>query len=214
MKRDSRKISAIYTGSLLAISILLFIFFIAVLLLRYEDLISWIVRELKKPELDSLLRNKVLTPVKFRFLQKISLIALFVLPLIVFVFFKIKNLLLKKIRSLLEIFRGSLSSWIRVFASQTKPEKIAFFTALFLIFLRSLYYILTRDLQYDEMWSYNYFTASPFYFTFFNWLPLPGKIQIRLPVLLGGLAACSFLYYYLLKYFKLAFPALAAMILF
>ena len=229
MKRDSRKISVIYTGFLLLISISLFIILTAVLFLHYEELIPWIVLKLKKPELEALLRNRVLTPAKFHLLQKISLAGLIALPLLVFIFYRIKNKLLQRIIFLLQIFRGAISTWKRIFSAQTKPEKISFYAALLLIFGRSLYYILTRDLQYDEMWSYNYYTASPFYFSlfmynnyplyelsthFFNWLPFPGQINMRLPVLIVGLVSCSLLYFYLLKSLKNQFPALAGMILF
>jgi hypothetical protein len=229
MNRVSRKISAIYTGFLFAISISIFIVLITVLLLHYEGLIHWIIQKLRKPELEVLLRNRVFTPAKFRIVQNISLAGLIALPLLVFVFIKMKNRLLERIFFLLQIFRGAFSSWNKVFASQSRLEKISFYTALLLIAVRSIFYILTRDLQYDEMWSYNYYTASPFYFSFlmynnyplyeiathlFNWLPFSGKINIRLPVFIAGLGACSVLYFYLLKFFKNPFPALAAMILF
>ena len=229
MNRVSRKISAIYTGFLFAISISIFIVLITVLLLHYEDLIHWIIQKLRNPELEVLLRNKVLTPAKFHIAQNISLAGLIALPLLVFVFIKMKNRLLQRIFFLLQIFRGAFSSWNKVFGSQSRLEKISFYTALLLISVRSIFYILTRDLQYDEMWCYNYYTASPFYFSFilynnyplyeisthlFNWLPFSGKINIRLPVFIAGLGACSVLYFYLLKFFKNPFPALAAMILF
>jgi len=229
MKRVSRKISAIYTGFLLLIFAGVSILLLRIQFLHYEELISWIVVQLKKPELDGLLRNRALTYAKFRLLQKTALAGLILLPFCFIFLYAGRKLFIPWILYILQTICGAFSSLAGLFRRHSKTEKISFFTVLFLIFGRSVFYIISRDLQYDEMWSYNYYSASPFYFSFFmynnyplyeisthlfTWLPFPGKINIRLPVLMAGLMACSLFYFYLYAHFKKHIPALAGMILF
>ena len=103
--------------------------------------------------------------------------------------------------------RKAFDSWIHFFRLQSRKEKIIFCLVLSAITCRSIFYILNRDLQYDEMWSYNYYTSTPFYFNFFmynnyplyeltthffHWLPFPQKINMRLPVLITGMLPLRF----------------------
>jgi hypothetical protein len=229
MKMVSRKISAFYTGSLIFISTFLFLLFCGILFIHYDPLVSWVILKLKKPELEGLLRHRAFTYKKFRLLQHIALAGFFVLPVFVFIFHKTRSVVLRRIVFIFYTVRDAIFSWIFFFRQHTKKEKILFFLILFSVFVKSCYYIINRDLQYDEMWSYNYFTASPFYFGFFmynnyplyelsthffHWLPFPEKINIRLPVLITGTLACVILYYYLFRLFKKQFPALMGIILF
>ncbi|MFI5124943.1 MAG: hypothetical protein ACHQDF_06430 [Chitinophagales bacterium] len=229
MKMVSKKISAIYTGSLILISCIISTILIALLLIRYDQLIPWITVEINKPEIASLLREKALTFEKFHDLQKLSLTGLFLLPPLFYLFHKFRGLLLNSILLISGSIRKAFAGVIAACRAHSKRERIIFLTVLFLIFLRSLGYIIFWDLQYDEMWAYNYFTASPFYFSFFmysnyplyeisthlfKWLPFPEKINIRLPVLIMGLMSAALLYSCLFRLFKKQLPALAGMVLF
>ena len=217
-----------YTGILLLMSTCICFLLIRVLLLDYQALVPWIVQQLKKPELEGLLRDRALTPGKFRLLQKISMAGLILWPFIAFFFYRKKQLFIGWISRFLQILCGKLSACAALFRLHSKWEKTSFLLVLFLICGRSLLYILNRDLQYDEMWSYNYYSASPFYFPvfmysnyplyeisthFFSWLPFPIKINIRLPALFAGLMACSLFYFYLYSFVRNQIPALTGMVL-
>ena len=114
-----------------------------------------------------------------------------------------------------------------IFRNSTKAEKRLLITVMLILIVRSVYYILNWDLQYDEMWSYNYFTSRPSYLTFFmynnyplyelstaifKWLPFEMKINLRLPVLIAGLITCLILYACLKAYFNSQRVAMAGMI--
>src|SRR5947209_1460769 len=82
---------------------------------------------------------------------------------------------------------------------------IVFVCALFIIVVVSVYRMVTAYPTYDEMWSYNYYTDHPFYYSFFTYnnyplfelsthlfkgLPLPMKVNLRLSPLMAGICAC------------------------
>jgi hypothetical protein len=118
---------------------------------------------------------------------------------------------------------------ILVFKNSSKKENTIFCVLLAIIFLRALYYIIITDLQYDEMWCYNYYTSRPFYLTIFsyanyplyelvthvsNWLPFSAKINLRLPVLFAGIFSCVIIYACTKKITNNFLTALACMLLF
>jgi hypothetical protein len=94
MKMVSRKITAIYTGSLIFISAILLIICCGIQFIHYDQLISLIVLKLKKPELEGLLRSRAFTDDKFRLLQKLMRAGLFVVPVIIFILYKTKSSIL------------------------------------------------------------------------------------------------------------------------
>ena len=78
-----------------------------------------------------------------------------------------------------------------------------FIALLVFISAKGLWYIIYIPLQYDEVWTYNYYIGNSFwqsfllpqnhiFFTavawFFHWLPVDPQISIRLPNLFAGLA--------------------------
>ncbi|MFI5192558.1 MAG: hypothetical protein ACHQD7_00825 [Chitinophagales bacterium] len=229
MKMAAKKISALYTGFLILITLAIITLALVVRFIGYDQLVVWIVHQINKPETASLLRNQAFTFQKFRLLQKISFLALFLFPLIAFLLYAFRYAILKRIRFILESIHKEIKVPPAIYREHSRKERIIFFSLLFLIMLKSLYYLITRDLQYDEMWSYNYFTAPPFYFPLFmynnyplyemathlfKWLPFPAKINIRLPVLIMGLLSVTLLYSCLYRYFKKSLPAVAGVILF
>ncbi len=216
----------------------IFVFLFAVLLLGacillitidYNTFIKWIVVIVQKNGIENLLREKALTSQKFKFIQKLCYAAIALLPFLLVLLIKKKEKILWFISF---IWKSIVFSWkgvFEIYGTAAKQENLIVLLLLLIIFIKSLHYIIAWDLQYDEMWCYNYFTAQPFYFSFFmysnyplyevithlfKWLPLPMKINLRLPVLLTGLLACFVLYACLKKYFKSHLPALAGMVLF
>lgn len=80
------------------------------------------------------------------------------------------------------------------------------------IFLFQLFLAATWPFQYDEAWTYNYHIGNNFFASFllpnnhnfytvvayfFNKLPLPHEVSIRLPLILGSFTAFIFFYYFL-----------------
>ncbi len=120
-------------------------------------------------------------------------------------FFLFRNL--NCISSGLSRFFSSLSGHtayaIQTIRHHSLAEKIFIGLLLPVIFLVSLYHILVQPMQYDEMWTYNYFIGGGFWRTFlipgnnhigytviawlFKWLPVNQDIAIRLPALLAGI---------------------------
>ena len=229
MKMVSRKISAIYIAFLVFFSVFSFTLFLLFLYIPYDQLISRVTQSLKKPELESLIRHHAFPVEKFLVLQNLARTCLILLPLLVYVLYKTRSLILGGIYFTLQTIRGGFRAWKQMYRMHSLTEKRVLFFILLLVSGRSLYYIITKDLQYDEMWSYNYFTAAPFYFSFFmynnyplyelithcfHWLPFPQKINLRLPVFLGGIAACMVFYYYLYQLFKNQSAAVLGIFLF
>ena len=101
---------------------------------------------------------------------------------------------------------GSLNRW----------QKSVFWTILLLAFFKALYYVIVTNMQYDEYWSYNYFTANSFIYSiavfsphplfhlstnFFEWMPFPTQVNFRLPALLAGAIAIVIAFAGFRKYF-------------
>src|SRR6266498_2826259 len=216
----------------------IFVFLFAVLLLGacillitidYNTFIKWIVVIVQKNGIENLLREKALTSQKFKFIQKLCYAAIALLPFLLVLLIKKREKILWFISFIWKSISFSLKGVLKIYRTAAKQENIIVLLLLLIIFIKSLYYIIGWDLQYDEMWCYNYFTAQPFYFSFFmysnyplyeitthlfKWLPLPMKINLRLPVLIMGLLSCFVLYACLKKYFKNHLAALAGLVLF
>ena len=220
----SRKTKVIYTLIIFITASIAFLSCCLILFINYDNLINWIADILERQDIKNLLKDKLFTQRKFKSIQQTCYIIIVVIPILVTILFKFRNKILSIISFVLKSLSFALKSILAVYRNNTKPNNIAILCLLFIVAAKSLYYIITWDLQYDEMWCYNYFTAQPLYFSFFTysnyplyeistwffkWLPLPMKINLRLPVLITGLAACLILYACLKKYFNSHFTALA-----
>jgi len=174
-----------------------------------NKLISFIVRVSGRPYLLNILQQQIITPAKFRLIKTGSYILLAAdLAVMAGIYYY-----RKKISVWLQFFRSCFLFYIKavvsVFKQNSKQNNRVFVLLLAVITTRAIYYLLHFELQYDEMWSYNYFTSRPFYFTVFSynnyplyqlstqlfkWLPFSMKVNLRLPVLLAGISACIILY--------------------
>ncbi len=199
------------------------------LLVGYEPLLQWILTTTQKPYLEDTLRKSVLTPAKFRTLRMVAAILLFIIPAAATLLLMYSRQLVRIIRFVRKSMAGGFGSVRNVFAQNSRSQNIAVLTVLCMVTTRSLYYLIFYPLQYDEMWSYNYFTAQPFYYPFvvssnyplyevctglFKWLPFGMKVNIRLPGLIAGIASCVLLYACLRAYLHHHYAALAGMVLF
>jgi hypothetical protein len=224
-----RKTDIIYISFVLLTASLLLAFAIFFLQFKYDSLISWTVSVFHKNGLESFLRAQAFPFQKFRFLQKFCYAMLIFIPVGVFILLNYKNKIGGWLRFTLQSIFLNLCSLIAVYQSNSKTENRILGITMILIAGRSLFYITHWDLQYDEMWSYNYFTAQPFYYTFFMYnnyplyelstalfkaLPFAMKINLRLPSLLSGLITCLILYGCLKAYFRNTFSAFAGLVCF
>ena len=96
---------------------------------------------------------------------------------------------------------------------QTADNKRLFFAIIPIgIFLFQLFLAAIWPFQYDEAWSYNYHIGNNFFASFllpnnhifytivayfFNKLPFPHEVSVRLPLILGSFFAFIFFYYFL-----------------
>lgn len=204
-------------------------FCVVIIFLDYDRLVHWIVAVLQKPLIESLVRHKALPAGKYRFIQYLCGAGLLLVPLLVFLVLRKAD----KAHAAVSLVSNSLGSSGRavtkIFYQNTAVQNGSVVLALVFIAIKSLYYIWAWDLQYDEMWCYNYFTARPFYFTpfaynnyplfelsthIFKGLPLPMKVNLRLPVLVTGLLSCVLVYACLRRYCRSHLAALGGLLVY
>jgi hypothetical protein len=166
-------------------------------LLSYDTLIQLALHTSGKDHLEQALRESYFTPEKFRWLQ-------YLLPIATLLAIAAVSLGWKKL-SRIHVFRYLLADlqriW-RLYKPSGKWEGIVFTGIFVFIIAKALYYIIVSEINYDEAWSYNYYTANPWYLTpfiysnyplhellthFTKWLPFPMYINLRLPVLITGM---------------------------
>jgi hypothetical protein len=225
----SSKVNRIYTSIVFIIGIGILIPLIFIITSDRESFINFILQHLQRPYLDNILEQKIITGRKFLLLKQVSYLLIFIDAVAISLLYYYRN---KSIRFLSFIFHSVYSGFrsvILVFKTSNKKENIIFGSLLVIIILRGLYYIIITDLQYDEMWCYNYYASRPAYLTIFSyanyplyelvthiskWLPFSAKINLRLPVLFTGIFSCIIIYAGTKKITNNFLTALACMLLF
>lgn len=156
----------VFTISVLLLSALFMSVCCLLILTEYNELVYWIVKTLQKPAIESLIRNKALTPQKYTWLQYLSAAGLLFIPVLAGLLLKRADKISAGIgitgSSITHGFRGIL----KVFYQNSKAQNISILLTISVILIKCLYYINTWDLQYDEMWCYNYLTARPLMLSF------------------------------------------------
>ncbi len=200
-----------------------------ILILDRDELINYIIRLTKRPYLLSILQQRIITPQKFVLIHWGCYAMLAINPAIVFMLFFYRKKIITSLQFVKYCVASALNSVTSVFRNNSRQANMAFLVLLLIITGRAIYYMIHFELQYDEMWSYNYFTSKPFYVSIvsynnyplyelstqlFKWLPFSMKINLRLPCLLAGVASCVVLYACIKNYTRDAFMALAGVALF
>ncbi|MEP6749400.1 MAG: hypothetical protein ABJB86_16815, partial [Bacteroidota bacterium] len=113
-----------------------------------------------------------------------------------------------------------------VFKNNSRRQNLSVFALMGISIFFLIYRMLTTYLNYDEMWSYNYYTANHFFYSFFTYssyplfemtthffkmLPFPMKINLRLSPFIFGIASFFILYACLKRYFNSHFIAMAGL---
>ena len=195
----------------------------------YESLIRLMIEVSKKPYLESVLRTQIFTNAKYLLIKNVCIAMLAVVPVCAVLLLRYQHYITSRLQFVLYSVMYTWKKVKLVYSRNTRTQNITIILLLGIIAAKSLYYITQYDLQYDEMWSYNYFTVQPFYYSFFvnsnyplyeiitglfKYLPFEMKVNIRLPVLIAGLLACIVLYVCLRAYFKNHLAAVGGMIVF
>jgi len=202
---------------------------VAFLFASYESIIRLIIAVSKKPYLETLLRTQVFTVSKFILVRYICMAMLLAIPVCTMLLLRYQQNIMHFSRFVFSSVREVYKKVKQVFLQNSKAQNTTIVLLLALIAARSLYYIIEYDLQYDEMWGYNYFTAQPLYYSLvvcsnyplyeistgiFKYLPFDMRINIRLPVLIAGLMSCLVVFACLKAYFKNYLAALGGMVVF
>ena len=219
----------LYTALVTTTGIAMAIVLVGLLQYSREGLVNYVVRISAKPYLLNILQQQIITPQKFKLLRAACYALLAIDVVLVAMLYRYSRVVMRGLVFLGHCVSSGAGSIAAVFRRNGKKNNLVFAALFAVISARALYYIFHFELQYDEMWSYNYFTARPFYFAMFSynnyplyelttqlskWLPFSMKFNLRLPVLLAGFSACIIMYACVKHYTGHAVTALVAMALF
>lgn len=174
-------------------------------LFTYETLINYALSLLQRNDLRAIIETTYFTQEKFILLKKISLISATIL-------FTVAIFLSKKKKNVIIIFRAINQVFYQYFQLTVKFQKqmsntyrFVWICILCFTVLRSMYYALTIDMQYDEVWNYNYFLSKNILFSIFSynnyplhnivtnawlWFVPDTPLMIRMPVIIMGVISC------------------------
>ncbi len=200
-----------------------------VLWMNYEWLVATIVAVLQKPAIEKLVRTTTLPPHKFRVIKICCAALLLLIPAGAVSMLRRRQEVSNLCHTCIGSIRWGWREVVQVFRRNSRLQNASLVVVLALVTIKCLYYIVARELQYDEMWCYNYLTARPVYVTLFaynnyplfelstqlfKWLPLPVKVSLRLPVLCAGLLSCALLYACLKKWSRSHRAALGGLLVY
>jgi hypothetical protein len=225
----SSKVNRIYTTIVFITGIAVLIPLVFVITSDRESFINFILQHLQRLYLSNILEQKIITEKKFLLLKQAGYLLIFIDAALIFLLCHYRNKAIRFLSFIFDAVHAAFRSIVLVFKTSSKKENIIFSLLLAIIILRGLYYIIATDLQYDEMWCYNYYTSRPFYLTVFSyanyplyelithiskWLPFAAKINLRLPVLFAGIFSCIIIYACIKKITNNFLTGLASMLLF
>jgi hypothetical protein len=202
---------------------------IYILLLEYDSLIATVTTTVHKNGLEEKLRNGIFTRNRFTLLQRMSWLVFVLAPFCFWLATRYRYFITGYCRFLFTSVSQSVKAIVYIFKNNSPQENKSLFALMGLVVLFFIVRITTSFLTYDEMWSYNYYTDHPFYYSFFTysnyplfemtthffkWLPFSMKINLRLSPFIFGTASCFLLYACLKKYFNHHFTAMAGVIAF
>jgi len=205
------------------------VLFTGIQLYTRDGLINIIVKLTQRPYLLNILQERILTPQKFLLIRYASYAALIVNPVLIYILYLRRIAITSWLVFVMQCISSSFKAVVATFRQNTGSANRAFIFLMVLITARAIYYLVHFELQYDEMWSYNYFTSRPFYISIFSynnyplyelstqltrWLPFSMKVNLRLPGFLAGLLSCTVLYACIKNYTRNAFIALAGTAIF
>lgn len=201
----------------------------SILFFNRQNFIQLVITLTRRPYLLAALQNTIVTPQKFAMLKTAGITLLVINPVITGALLYYRHTILRALTFAVYCCASAGKSIVQVYKNNRKIDNVAVAILLAIVVARSLYYITYFNLQYDEMWSYNYFTSRPFYLSFFTynnyplyglttqlfkWLPFSMQVNLRLPCVLAGLATCFLLYACIKHYAGNTLVALAGVAIF
>jgi hypothetical protein len=190
----------------------------------YDSLIASVVATVHKNGLGEKIRNGIFTRSRFTFLQHMAWLVFVLAPFCCWFAVRYRFSITGYGRFLVMSVWQSIKAIGYIFKNNSPGQNRSVFALVMVIMLFFIYRMITSFLNYDEMWSYNYYTANHFYYSFFTysnyplfemtthlfkWLPFPMKINLRLSPFIFGMASCFLLYACCRKYFNNHFIAMA-----
>ncbi|MEP7277962.1 MAG: hypothetical protein ABI813_04915 [Bacteroidota bacterium] len=217
----------IYLVSVIIILLLALISSLYVLLSEYDSLIAGITATIHKNGLEEKIRTSLFTRQRFVWAKRLASLVIILLPLGCWLALRFRSFITARFRVLFISVWQSVKSSVAVFQNNSRRQNKAVAALMTIIILFYSYHMISGYLRYDEMWSFNYYTDHPFYYSFFTfsnyplfeatthffkWLPTPMKINLRLSPFFAGISSCFLLYACLRKYYNSHFVAMAGVI--
>jgi len=171
--------------------------------------LHFVTLHVQRPYLDTILQSTILSESRYRWLRLFSLLLMAMIAMVATFLYRYRRYAFMAVFFAVRSVNGACRSFARVFVRSKRWENGVFVFLMVILAARGIYYITVTDLQYDEMWCYNYYTSRPVYLTlfsyanyslyelathFFKWLPFSIKVDLRLPSLISGLFACTLIY--------------------
>jgi len=185
--------------------------------LDYDTLLASILLNVHKEGLEQKIRDELFTRQRFLLLKNAAWLIFILAPL----FAWLAYLFRVRITGYCNFFANAIAASVKAVVNSYRRYPPRQQAEIFILLLAVAgiygYRMIQASLTYDEMWCYNYFTAQPFYYSFFTnsnyplyeisthffkWLPLPMKVNLRLSPFISSIAACILLYACLRKYFN------------
>ncbi len=177
----------------------------AIWLIPYDNWLQYAVQQSGKPYLLPLLRDRFFSPQKFGLLRGIlPVLAIAYAIGATWIAWQLPRYS-ATIKHLSTDFERLGQWWLYSFRFIPPPLKYVLAVSIVLLWIKTAYF-LQFPIQYDEAWSYNYFIASPLPLSLaaynnhpllsllqrlFQYLPFDMASNLRLPVVLAGMAAVS-----------------------
>jgi hypothetical protein len=197
-----------------------------ILVTDYDALIASVAASVHKNGLEEKIRNGIFTRSRFSLLQKMCWLIFIISPFCFWLAIRYRVIIIRYCSFLFITVLQSVKAIKAVFKNNSRPQNQSVFTLISITILFFSYHMATSFLSYDEMWSYNYYTANHFFYSFFTyssyplfemtthlfkWFPFPMKINLRLSPFIFGIASFFLLYACLRKYFNSHFIAMAGL---
>lgn len=205
----------------------LYIFFLAVVLasmmgavlfislLDYDLLVTTVTSVIQKNGLEDKIRNSLFTRSRFVIVQRVAWLVFFIGPVCFWLAIKYRKLVYNCCKLMVSSVNYAARTTIKVFSDNSSKQNIPFFSLMAGVLCFYSWRMVHSYPTYDEMWSYNYYTVNPFYYSFFTYssypffelstqffkcLPFPMMFNLRLSSFVFGIATVILLYACLRKY--------------
>lgn len=202
---------------------------IIVHVLNYNQLVDFILNEISRKDLHAIITGNFFPESKFILVKNIS-IGLSAFSLFgLFYFIKNKNACLKLLDLVINKLQIHFYNFIFAATNNNPVINKLLIISLIAILVRSVFYALDFDIQFDEAWNYNYFLHNNILYSLFGYNNYPlhnivtwiflkvlpdNTFVIRIPSILIGILSCMTVFVVIKKIVKNEWIALSSMLVF